>query len=154
MNKMLCKDNFKGIGFNSFHDSPWKTYNENIYGWSGIGCKNLFYFDVKKINIDCAGCFDSTRMQYYFLGQQLWDIIDGSNTSPPTDVEAAKKWKVKAGKAMYALTVTIDDEFLQYIKSAKTPKEARDTLATIFTKNNDPRLQRLKMSFCRSLNGI
>ncbi|KAH0716659.1 hypothetical protein KY290_012920 [Solanum tuberosum] len=54
-----------------------------------------------------------TRMQYYFLGQELWDIIGGSDTSPLTDVEAAKRWKVKAGKAMYALTVTIEDEFLQ-----------------------------------------
>ncbi|KAG5609101.1 hypothetical protein H5410_020382 [Solanum commersonii] len=33
---------------------------------------------------------------------ELWDIIDGSDTTPPTDDEAAKMWKVKAGKAMYA----------------------------------------------------
>ncbi|KAG5606657.1 hypothetical protein H5410_028149 [Solanum commersonii] len=32
MKKMLCKDNFKGIGFLSFHDSPWKNYSEKIYG--------------------------------------------------------------------------------------------------------------------------
>lgn len=58
MKKMLCKDNFKGIGFLYFHDSPWKNYSEKIYGWSGIGCKNLSCLDVKKLNIDCAGCFD------------------------------------------------------------------------------------------------
>ncbi|KAH0743105.1 hypothetical protein KY290_031098 [Solanum tuberosum] len=45
---------------------------------------------------------------------------------------------------MYALTVNIEDEFLQRIKSAKTPKEAWDTLETIFTKKNDARLQRLE----------
>ncbi|KAG5589580.1 hypothetical protein H5410_040094 [Solanum commersonii] len=83
-------------------------------------------------------------MQYYFLGQKLWDIIGGSDITPPTDAEAAKMWKVKARKAMYALTVTNEDEFLQRIKNAKTPKEAWDTLATIFTKKNDARLQRLE----------
>jgi len=45
---------------------------------------------------------------------------------------------------MYALTVSIEDEFLQRIKNAKTPKEAWDTLATIFTKKNEARLQRLE----------
>uniref|UniRef100_M1DZX5 Uncharacterized protein n=1 Tax=Solanum tuberosum TaxID=4113 RepID=M1DZX5_SOLTU len=35
-----------------------------------------------------------------------------------------KRLKVKAEKAMYALTVTIEDEFLQRIKNAKTPQEA------------------------------
>ncbi|KAH0722251.1 hypothetical protein KY289_005295 [Solanum tuberosum] len=45
---------------------------------------------------------------------------------------------------MYALTVIIEDEFLQRIKNAKTPKEAWDSLATIFTKKNDARLQRLE----------
>ncbi|KAG5615695.1 hypothetical protein H5410_015519 [Solanum commersonii] len=75
---------------------------------------------------------------------ELWDIIGGSDTTPPTDVEAAKRLKTKAGKTMYALTVTIEDEFLQRIKNAKTPKEAWDTLAMIFTKKTDARLQRLE----------
>ncbi|KAH0724452.1 hypothetical protein KY285_000281 [Solanum tuberosum] len=98
---------------------------------------------VEKFNASNYGSW-STRMQYYFLGQELWDIIGGSDTTPPTDAEAAKRWKVKVGKAMYALTVSIEDEFLQRIKNAKTPKEAWDTLATIFTKKNDVRLQRLE----------
>ncbi|KAG5584598.1 hypothetical protein H5410_045032 [Solanum commersonii] len=61
----------------------------------------------------------------------------GSEITQPTDVEAAKKWKVKARKVMYALTIIIDDEFLQRIKNVKTPKEAWATLAMIFTKKND-----------------
>uniref|UniRef100_M1C6F9 Uncharacterized protein n=1 Tax=Solanum tuberosum TaxID=4113 RepID=M1C6F9_SOLTU len=76
--------------------------------------------------------------------RELLGIIDGADTTPPTDAEAAKMWKVKAGKTMYALTVTIEDEFLKRIKDAKTPKEAWNTLATIFTKKNDARLQRLE----------
>ncbi|KAG5616836.1 hypothetical protein H5410_016660, partial [Solanum commersonii] len=98
---------------------------------------------VEKLNASNYGS-RSTRMQYYFLGQELWDIIGGSDTTPPTDAEAAKRWKVKAGKTMFVLSVTIEDEFLQRIKNAKTPKEAWDTLATIFTKKNDERLQRLE----------
>ncbi|KAH0645612.1 hypothetical protein KY290_034394 [Solanum tuberosum] len=107
---------------------------------------------VEKLNANNYGSW-STRMQYYFLGQEIWDIISGSDTTPLTDAEAAKKWKVKAGKAMFVLTVIIEDEFLQRIKNAKIPKEAWDTLATIFTKKNDASYKGLKMSFCRSLNG-
>ena len=44
--------------------------------------------------------------------------------SPPTSQEDLKKWKVKAGKAMYALSISVKDELLQHIKDAKTPKEA------------------------------
>ncbi|KAH0670865.1 hypothetical protein KY285_025727 [Solanum tuberosum] len=98
---------------------------------------------VEKLNATNYGSW-STRMQYYFLGQELWDIISGSDTTPPTDAEAAKRWKVKTGRAMFVLSVTIEDELLRRIKNAKTLKEAWDTLATIFTKKNDARLQRLE----------
>ncbi|KAG5595196.1 hypothetical protein H5410_036428 [Solanum commersonii] len=72
-------------------------------------------------------------------------FCNGLDTTPPTDAEATKRWKVKVGKTMYALIVNIEDEFLQRIKSAKTPKEAWDTLETIFTKKNDAKLQRLEL---------
>ncbi|KAH0685758.1 hypothetical protein KY290_017293 [Solanum tuberosum] len=98
---------------------------------------------VEKLNASNYGSW-SMRVQYYFLGQELWDIIGGSDTTPPTDAEAAKRWKTKDGKAIYALTVTIEDDFLQRIKNAKTPKEDWDTLAMIFTKKTDARLQRLE----------
>ncbi|KAG5610270.1 hypothetical protein H5410_021551 [Solanum commersonii] len=42
---------------------------------------------------------------------------------------------------MYALTIDIEDEFLQRIKNFKTPQEARDTFTTIFTNKNDAILQ-------------
>ncbi|KAH0696278.1 hypothetical protein KY290_013630 [Solanum tuberosum] len=77
---------------------------------------------VEKFNANNYGSW-SKKMQYYFLSQELWDIIGGSDTTPPTDVEAAKIWKVKAGKAIFVLSITIEDEFLQRIKNAKTPKE-------------------------------
>ncbi|KAF2296600.1 hypothetical protein GH714_000485 [Hevea brasiliensis] len=42
----------------------------------------------------------SIRMQYYLLGQDLWSIVKGSDTTPPIDDEEAKKWRIKATKAM------------------------------------------------------
>lgn len=35
----------------------------------------------------------------------------------------------------------VEDEWLQHIKSAKTLKEAHDTLPTVFAKTNDAKLQ-------------
>ncbi|KAL3732252.1 hypothetical protein ACJRO7_028997 [Eucalyptus globulus] len=86
----------------------------------------------------------STRMQYYLLGQDLWDIVGGNNTTPPTNDSDLRKWNVKSGKALYVLVVTVDDELLQHIKSAKTPKEAWDNLATLFARTNDAKLQCLE----------
>ncbi|XP_050216406.1 uncharacterized protein LOC126667468 [Mercurialis annua] len=71
----------------------------------------------------------STRMQFYLLGQDLWEIVGGSETIPPTNENDLKKWKVRAGKAMYALSISVEDDLLQHVKDAKTPKEAWDTLA-------------------------
>lgn len=70
--------------------------------------------------------------------------FSGSNTTASTNVEATKRQKVKAGKVMYALTVTTEDEFLQHIKNDKTPQEDWETLTMIFTKKNDATLQRLE----------
>ncbi|XP_074373975.1 uncharacterized protein LOC141714350 [Apium graveolens] len=86
----------------------------------------------------------SIRMQFYMLGQDLWDIVSNGNTTLPTNTEELKKWKVKGGKAMYVLSVTIEDELLQHIKDSKTPKEAWDNLASLFAKTNDAKLQRLE----------
>ncbi|KAL3717510.1 hypothetical protein ACJRO7_009012 [Eucalyptus globulus] len=86
----------------------------------------------------------STRMQYYLLGQNLWDIVGESNTTPPTNDSELRKWSIKSGKALYILAVTVDDELLQHIKSAKTPKEAWDNLATLFARTNDAKLQCLE----------
>ncbi|KAG5598224.1 hypothetical protein H5410_029594, partial [Solanum commersonii] len=45
----------------------------------------------------------NTRMQYFFLGKKFWDIIGRSDTTPPTDVEAAKSLTIKGGdKALFS----------------------------------------------------
>ena len=86
----------------------------------------------------------SVRMQFYLLSQDLWGIVGGSDTTTPTDVEELKKWKIKAGKAMYVLAATVEDELLHRIKDAKRPKEAWDTLSELFSRKNDAQLQLLE----------
>ena len=68
-------------------------------------------------------------------------------TTPPTDEEEKRKWRIKVGKAMYVLSVTVEDEFLQRIKDLTTPKEAWDTLASLFTRKSDAKLQLLENEF-------
>ncbi|CAN4126773.1 unnamed protein product [Withania somnifera] len=46
------------VGLVSFPDSFWSNYSEKIYSWSGLGCKNISCLNVRKLNRDCAGCFD------------------------------------------------------------------------------------------------
>ncbi|GER57043.1 S-adenosyl-L-methionine-dependentmethyltransferases superfamily protein [Striga asiatica] len=45
-------------GLHPFPTSLWKNVSEKIYSWSGLGCKNLACLNSKKLNRDCAGCFD------------------------------------------------------------------------------------------------
>ena len=107
----------------------------------------------------------STCIESYLQGQDLWEVVGGSKTAPPkakentVDLEqksdettktveeesdALRKWRIKAGKAMYVLKTTIDKELVEYIRKAETPKAAWDILATLFSKKNDARFQLLE----------
>ena len=99
--------------------------------------------DLEKLNDNNYNAW-SMRVQFYLMGEDLWDIVGGSNTTPPTNLEELKKWKVKAGKAMYMLSITIQDNMLYLIKDAKTPKDAWDILAAIFARTNDAQPQQFK----------
>ncbi|CAN1187370.1 hypothetical protein LINPERHAP2_LOCUS38695 [Linum perenne] len=47
-------------------------------------------------------------MEFYLRGQDLWDIVAGSQTTPPTDAKGLRKWNVKVGKAFYLLSAAVD----------------------------------------------
>ncbi|KAF2320962.1 hypothetical protein GH714_032237 [Hevea brasiliensis] len=81
---------------------------------------------------------------FYLLGQNLWEIVGGAKMSPSTNSKDLKKWKVRAGKVMYALSISVEDEVLQRIKDAKTPKKAWNTLVELFAWTNDAKLQQLE----------
>ncbi|KAF7843935.1 Retrovirus-related Pol polyprotein from transposon TNT 1-94 [Senna tora] len=86
----------------------------------------------------------STRMRFYLLSQDLWSLVGGEETQPLTGEEDLKKWKVRAGKAMYVLSVMVEDDILHHIKEAKTPKEAWDALIGLYARTNDAKLQHLE----------
>ena len=66
----------------------------------------------------------------------------GGKTTPPENAEALQKWKIKAGKALFAIKTSIEEEMLEH-RRANTPKEAWDTFSTLLAKKNDVRLQLL-----------
>uniref|UniRef100_A0A2N9FFS6 CCHC-type domain-containing protein n=1 Tax=Fagus sylvatica TaxID=28930 RepID=A0A2N9FFS6_FAGSY len=51
---------------------------------------------------------------------------------------------LKLGKLMFAIKTSIEEEMLEHIRRADTPKAAWDTFATLFSKKNNVRLQLLE----------
>lgn len=98
---------------------------------------------IKKLNTQNYKTWSSC-MESYLQGQDLWEVVGGSEVTPPEDATALKKWKIKAGKVMFAIKITIDEEMLEHIRKAETPKVAWDTLASLVLKRNDARLRLLK----------
>ena len=68
----------------------------------------------------------------YLEGQDLLEVVNGSDTKPPESADALRKWKIKVGKVMYVLKSTIEDELLGRIRNEDTSKEAWDTFASLF----------------------
>ncbi|XP_076925567.1 uncharacterized protein LOC143588461 [Bidens hawaiensis] len=75
---------------------------------------------MKKLNNQNYNTY-STCMSSYLQGQDLWEVVQGSNTTQPRiDTNGAiNKWKVKVGKAMFALKTTIEEELLDHKNDAK-----------------------------------
>lgn len=50
-------------------------------------------------------------LESYLQGQDLWEIVHGKDVAPAANVvdgqEATRKWKIKAGKALFVLKSTI-----------------------------------------------
>ena len=100
---------------------------------------------IKKLNNNNYNTW-STCMMSYLQGQDLWEVVGGCETMPPEEDANGilRKWRIKAGKAMFALKTTVEEEMVDHIRDCKTPKEAWDTFVTLFSKKNDTRLQLLE----------
>ncbi|KAE8676544.1 hypothetical protein F3Y22_tig00111584pilonHSYRG00119 [Hibiscus syriacus] len=101
---------------------------------------------IKKLNNKNYNTW-ATCMESYLQGQDLWEVVGGGEVTQPATEDAngiLRKWKIKADKAMFALKTTIEEEMLEHIRDAKTPKEAWDTFVTLFSKRNDTKLQLLE----------
>ena len=94
-------------------------------------------------------------MESYLQGQDLWEVVAGAETVPPPKesgessskkegADPLRKWRIKAGKAMFVLKTTIEEDLLEHIRDAETPNEAWETLAKLFSKKNEARLQLLE----------
>ncbi|KAM0985458.1 hypothetical protein PS2_012493 [Malus domestica] len=88
---------------------------------------------IKKLNNKNYNTW-ATCMESYLQGQDLWDVVGGNEVAQPEEDTSGtlRKWKIKAGKAMFALKTTIEEEMMEHIWDAKTPKK------------NDTRLQLLE----------
>jgi hypothetical protein len=77
-------------------------------------------------------------MESYIESQELLEYVKANATLPhELDVAAVKKWKTKVAKALLAIKTTIEEEMINHIRDASTPKEAWDILAMKFFKKND-----------------
>ncbi|KAL0405348.1 UNVERIFIED_CONTAM: hypothetical protein Slati_3848700 [Sesamum latifolium] len=77
-------------------------------------------------------------------GQDLWEVVNRNEVTQPEAEDAngmLRKWKIKAGKAMFILKTTIEEDVLEHIRETKTPKKVWDTFAKLFSKKNDTKLK-------------
>ncbi|XP_074339850.1 uncharacterized protein LOC141677710 [Apium graveolens] len=110
-----------------------------------------FTTSIEKLNHNNYGSW-STRIQFYLLGQDLWDVVNGSDTTPPrearsTDTTSDTSTSTPARPYATPQRLAVDPDILKKwkrIKDAQTPKEAWDILTRIFAKKNDAKLQRLE----------
>nr|GEW70169.1 UBN2_3 domain-containing protein [Tanacetum cinerariifolium] len=78
---------------------------------------------------------------------RLWDLVAGEETIPantPANADLRRKWKVKCGKALFALRTSISKEFIDHVRDITSPKEVWETLERLFSKKYTARLQFLE----------
>ncbi|KAA8532301.1 hypothetical protein F0562_032334 [Nyssa sinensis] len=76
------------------------------------------------------------------------DLVSGDDAVIPKDtpqnVELQRKWKIKCGKALFALRTSISQEYIEHVRDVKSPKQVWETLERLFTQKNMMRLQFLE----------
>ncbi|KAF2286935.1 hypothetical protein GH714_035776 [Hevea brasiliensis] len=96
-------------------------------------------------------------MEAYLQGQDLWDLVEGVDVEIPADTpensEPRRKWKIKCGKALFALRTSISKEFIDHVLDISSPKEVWETLERLFSKKNTARLQLLENELAMSTQG-
>ncbi|XP_027768682.1 uncharacterized protein LOC114074843 [Solanum pennellii] len=98
-----------------------------------------------------------TCMESYIVGEDLWDAVNGNDTSPPADVpknsSALKKWKQINAKAEFVLKRSISSNLFDHIIRCKSAHEIRRTLDQLFNKKNEARLQILENELANTIQG-
>ncbi|RWR74934.1 Integrase, catalytic core [Cinnamomum micranthum f. kanehirae] len=87
-------------------------------------------------------------MEAYLQGQDLWDLISGDNAVIPEDTsqnaDLWRKWKIKCGKALFALRTSISQDYIARVRDVSSPKQVWEILERLFTQKNTMRLQYLE----------
>ncbi|RZC19360.1 hypothetical protein D0Y65_006260 [Glycine soja] len=87
-------------------------------------------------------------MEAFLQVQDLWDLMAKNDMKMPPDtpdtMEARRKWKVKYGKMLFVLRMTVNKELIDHIRDLDTPKDVWETLEKLFSKKNVARLQLLE----------
>ena len=61
-------------------------------------------------------------MESYLQGQDLWEIVAGSEVTPLKSAKAYRSGRL--GKAMFAIRTCVEEEMLEHIRHADTLKTA------------------------------
>jgi len=66
-------------------------------------------------------------MESYLVGEDLWDVVDGNNTTSPTDeqgnADAFKTWKQLNAKAKFMLKRSISHGLFNHIMRCNSAHE-------------------------------
>ncbi|XP_060190456.1 uncharacterized protein LOC132619627 [Lycium barbarum] len=99
-----------------------------------------------------------TCMDSYLVGEDLWDVVNGSYTSPPIDgsenSSAYKKWKQINAKAEFILKRSISHSLFDHIIKCKSAHEIWRTLDHLFNKKDEARLQILENELANTIQAI
>ncbi|KAK5786832.1 hypothetical protein PVK06_041478 [Gossypium arboreum] len=97
-------------------------------------------------------------MMSYMQRQYLLEIVNGSEVTQ-SKAEGVVKVENKSKKAMFLLKSTVEEDVLEHIRDATTPKKAWDTLTMQFLSKNvsnrvfrheSPQWQTLEIKFWSS----
>jgi len=97
-------------------------------------------------------------MESYLIDEDLWDVVDGINTTSPTyepgNADAFKRWKQLNAKAEFVLKWLISQKSLfDHIIWCKSTHEIWWTLNRLFNKKNKARLQILENELANITQG-
>ncbi|KAL8116817.1 hypothetical protein AgCh_023111 [Apium graveolens] len=95
-------------------------------------------------------------MEAYLQGQDLYDLVSGTEEEPantPANAESRRKWKIKCGKALFALRTSISKDYIDHVRDENSPKKVWDVLEKIFTRKNTARLQFLENELAMATQG-
>nr|GMD12565.1 Integrase, catalytic core [Ipomoea batatas] len=58
-------------------------------------------------------------MEAYLQGQDLWELVSGEEVRPadtPQNAELRRKWKIKCGKALFALQTSVNKDYIEHAR--------------------------------------